>query len=520
MFDLGTFAKLIPTIASIVSEDSSIPNPQVFRKSFALGGVVAEGGEVVQEPGQTATKLKGPSHAKGGIDIDVPSGTVIFSKKLKGPDGRSMADRKLSRDKQLKKVQEALKDNKADTMHKKTAERSMQTLLMEELTDINTMMEAFSKSQQGGKRVKAETGYVVDPNPDSMFYGQSPAKNRRVMKGYKWDQPFDPYYFQKQVFPNDPSQWDNVVGPKTFAAMNSPEGKTALGNLQTEYTALNTPGEVGPNGIPAAPSNFLNQAAQNQAPIQENPISVNMEGAQITPTTPGTYFPAEASGYDVFSPEPDPMAGLTYDPTATEATAEQVDPTNTAGDIASIAGPVGKTLTTIFNRLGDKPTPNYYQNYGSQAIQANAQSIKGTNEARDIEMQRNNALVNALRLNRGGRSINTNNAYNVGVLTEAGRNANRISATYNRLLSDLMEKRGMLTSQQDRAIAEGKKYADTTDNQNRDAFATNLNKNIGDIATGIQHREQNQLRRQLGINNEASQGWAQLLDFYDQIINK
>lgn len=519
MFDFTTFASLIPQIASIVAEDTSIPNPQVFRKSFALGGIVAEGGEVVQEPGQEAKKLKGPSHAKGGIEIDAPSGTVIFSKKVKGPDGRSMADRKMSRDQQLKKIQNALRDNKADAIHKATAERSMQNIIMEEMSDINTMMEEFAKTQQKGKKIKAETGYVVDPSPDSSFYGESPAKKRKVWNGYKWDQPFDPYYFQKKAFPNDPSQWDNEVGPKTAAAMGTPEGQKILQNMAGEYTALNTPGEVGPNGIPMAPSNPLTQAVQNQPPAPVNPISVDTTGAQISPSMPGTQFPAEAANYDIFSPEPDPYAGLTYDPAAGDTQTTQVDGTeNTAGDIASIAGPVGKTLTTIFNRLGDRPTPNYYQNFGNEALQANTQSLKGTNEARDMEMQRNNALVNALRFNKTGRSINTARAYDVATLTEAGKNANRISATYNRVLSDLMSKRGMITNQQDRAIAEGQKYADTVDNQNRDAFATNIGKNIGDIATGVQHREQNQLRRKLGVTNEASQGISQLQDLLSQLL--
>ena len=119
-------------------------------------------------------------------------------------------------------------------------------------------------------------------------------------------------------------------------------------------------------------------------------------------------------------------------------------------------------------------------------------------------MQRNNALLNSLRLKSSGRSINTSRAYDIGTLTEAQKNAGRISSTYNAVLRDLVAKQGALSTRRDQVQAEGQKFADITDEQNRDAFATNIGQNMGDIAQGIQHKERNQLRRKLGITNEAS----------------
>ena len=218
MQSLDLLVNLIPQLAAITAGDNSIPNPTIFRRNFRKGGVVnqgnvnAEGEEVVEVPGAEAVQLKGASHAQGGMDLQVPPGTVIYSDKVKGPDGRSMAERKLSRDRLLEKFSMALKDNKADAIHKATAVRGMETLVMQELTDIATMQREFMKTQQTGGKVKAETGYVVPP--ESGFGGKVPRK-RKVLPGYEWNADFDPYYFQRAYFQDDQSQWDNKVGRLT-----------------------------------------------------------------------------------------------------------------------------------------------------------------------------------------------------------------------------------------------------------------------------------------------------------------
>ena len=77
--------------------------------SSAEGEIEAEGGEVIQTPqGDTAT-LQGPSHEEGGIPmstqgdpnaVNIPPGTQIFSDRVKGADGKTMAKRKELRDRE------------------------------------------------------------------------------------------------------------------------------------------------------------------------------------------------------------------------------------------------------------------------------------------------------------------------------------------------------------------------------------------------------------------------------------
>lgn len=76
---------------------------------FALGGTVPgeeveiEGGEAVELPNGKTQKVEGPNHENGGIDLFLPEGTEVFSKRIK-KDGVTMADRKMKRDRKIKKV--------------------------------------------------------------------------------------------------------------------------------------------------------------------------------------------------------------------------------------------------------------------------------------------------------------------------------------------------------------------------------------------------------------------------------
>ena len=515
--DLNTLATLLPTMASIVGKDDPIQNPHIMRRNYAQGGVVnAEGGEIMQVPGGPAQKLQGPDHSGGGVDVAVPGGTTFFSKRVKGPDGRTMAARKESRERLLAKLQKDLASNPTDVIHKAAAKRGFETAVMEELEDIAIMQNEFNKTQQKSKsKVKMVTG--GEPFPGSYFYGESPAKPRKVAKGYSWEQEFDPYFFQKAYFKDQPDQWDNVVGPNTTKAMATPEGQKLLQEMAEQYQTINTPGEVGPNGIPMARQNILHQ--QDPITAEVDPITVDMSSADINATMPGMYSPVEAASVLYVDPgTEDPYAGYSADPNAVPAPAGGATSDISAADIASVAGPIGKTLVTIGNRLGDRPTPNYYADYGTEALQLGRKTIEGAAAQRDLDLQSNNALVNALRRNRSGRSVNAARAYDVATLTQAGRNANRISASFRQALADATNRVGAMAANRDRMLAEGKKFADVTDTQNRDAFATNLGQNIGDITTGIQHREKNRLRRKLGITNEASAVWESLIELYNTMF--
>ena len=113
--------------------------------SFATGGVAgnkqinAEGGEVVETPDGLSQELVGPSHAEGGIDMTVPSGTEIYSDKLLGADGKTMAERKKAREKQISKIEKLLQKNPNDKALKKTLEKIKQNNDFLDKQDLSQM---------------------------------------------------------------------------------------------------------------------------------------------------------------------------------------------------------------------------------------------------------------------------------------------------------------------------------------------------------------------------------------------
>ena len=111
----------------------------------AAGGVVnnkninAEGGEVIETPGGQPQELQGPSHSQGGIDMQVPSGTEIYSDRLVGADGKTMAERKKLREKQISKIEKLLQKNPNDSALKKTLEKTKQNNDFLDKQDLSQM---------------------------------------------------------------------------------------------------------------------------------------------------------------------------------------------------------------------------------------------------------------------------------------------------------------------------------------------------------------------------------------------
>lgn len=118
-------------------------NPlMAFVKNYATGGNVpieAEGQEVVEEPNGNMYELQGASHEQGGIDMNVPEGSQIYSKRLKGMDGKTMADRKKFREQHLAKLQRLMELNPNDRMLKKTYEKTVRDFQKQEEEDLAYM---------------------------------------------------------------------------------------------------------------------------------------------------------------------------------------------------------------------------------------------------------------------------------------------------------------------------------------------------------------------------------------------
>jgi hypothetical protein len=145
--------------------DQLLADNTAVKKTFAYGGKVGskaievEGDEVLQFPGGGMAKAKGPTHEEGGIDVEVPAGTKIYSDRL-SIDGKSMQERKVARERALSRVQKALEKNPSDKINKNTYERVAINLALEEKEDM-----ALQKAAKAimGNPGEAAYGDEVDP---------------------------------------------------------------------------------------------------------------------------------------------------------------------------------------------------------------------------------------------------------------------------------------------------------------------------------------------------------------------
>lgn len=118
---------------------------------YATGGSVShrdievEGQEMYELPTGEVGMFSGPSHENGGIDVTVPVGTDIYSKRIKGPDGKSMANRKKERTSLEERITKKLTKNPGDALSKRTAERMFLGIDLQEEQDLQVMQAEFNK---------------------------------------------------------------------------------------------------------------------------------------------------------------------------------------------------------------------------------------------------------------------------------------------------------------------------------------------------------------------------------------
>lgn len=112
----------------------------------AMGGnadINVEGNEIVQQPGQMAMKVSGPSHEEGGVDMNVPVGTKIFSDRLE-IDGKSMQQRKAARERRLGKLNSTFDKHMPTNVARNTKNRMSSNIQAEEAQDMQ-LQEAANK---------------------------------------------------------------------------------------------------------------------------------------------------------------------------------------------------------------------------------------------------------------------------------------------------------------------------------------------------------------------------------------
>lgn len=160
------------------------PNKSIELKYMAYGGTVGtkpvniEGGEVVTDPYGNSVEAKGPSHANGGINLDLLEGSHVFSKQI-SRDGATMAEREKKRQSKVNSIEKKF-DGYEDPALKNAFKRTEYTTNVEKEQDLSIQdlvknaVELLGAKQPTSERETAAYGLNGnDPLADLLKLGSS-----------------------------------------------------------------------------------------------------------------------------------------------------------------------------------------------------------------------------------------------------------------------------------------------------------------------------------------------------------
>ena len=138
-------------------------NPDQLAMQQATGvPVEVEGGESLELPNGQGVNVEGPSHAQGGVGMEVPEGTKVYSDKLKVPGKNetfSTANKYLSS--KISKYEKVLDDPRATRLAKNTAKRMLDRLGKEQ-DSLFQIQQKINYNSTGTPSKFQEGGMAVD----------------------------------------------------------------------------------------------------------------------------------------------------------------------------------------------------------------------------------------------------------------------------------------------------------------------------------------------------------------------
>lgn len=424
--------------------------PKKFAAShsqFAFGGEVpveVEGDEAYQLPNGQVGMFQGPTHEEGGIDVDLPEGTDIYSDRI-AIDGKTMAQRKLIRENKIKRLENKLRKNPNDIILKNTLSRVSKLADIENEKDMQVQKSigaVHSNLSKNGNRKKAWTGLRVGESgpeiPDDILNLQ----NTMVSPVFDGNQEKGMFTNGTFVKPNPlsfvPQKWDSTQ-------------KKYVNNLEPDISEI--------DGIQLEPD------TKNFASTVVNP------NAHKISTKPGIGYKLKESLKSVSS-QPD-MGGVNFN-----------DIMGMSGNYLQAMLPYYETLN---NRATDQPNINPYKDFGKDTINE-LEGQKGyvkqlRNQAlSDLELSRTGAIK---RNRNSARSINTQRALDLTTDQVVNRQQADI---YDKSVSQMLgisNQVAQAKTQKDQMYMQGEMMRDENNRKDKDNHSKQLSRNLRDIGEMI-----------------------------------
>jgi len=390
---VGGLGNILPGLIPMLAMGGQVPNVPVE----------IEGNEVGQMPNGKVFEAKGPSHEEGGIDIELPEGTEMYSKRIK-VDGVSMANRKKKRKKKEVTLEELLSKNKTDALLNNTFKRTKAN--NKKVDEADRKIQEFVKAQ-------------LEPQPKQKYaLGTDIKKFGEELDLGMFENMFGKYKDFSQPF----------IAPKFDTSM--PKGKNDYG-----LPDLSTNPFLGDN-------NSFSGVEDKEGDSNSNLTSIlkNMN-------------PADILGY--------------------------------LGTGISTFGPMQNTKNM---RAGDTPNINPFLNFGNDALAALEQSKDAVNVQKDNAMSDINlSSASQTKRNRNSaRGINQMRAMDLATSMQDKNAKAAVNANTAKLLMSLFGQQAGLENQQDQMVMQGEQMRDANDRADRDAFFSQLSKDIANKGAGLQ----------------------------------
>jgi hypothetical protein len=274
--------------------------------------VEVEGKEHIQLPNGFSQEIQGASHANGGIALNLPEGSKVFSENLKDPQTKkSYAD--LAKKFETKKNYDMLNSKRGDAIQKSTAEMMIK-FKNNKLNDLFSMQEEDKMSGVHGLKPMMETMQNQQPMAK---YGM---KLPKAQSGYRQLNPEIKGKAKKVATPISDYNFIDEEGNKVYYGKETPgkPGKAAqkitkfMTNEQwKEYLKKETPEKKAARlkrqqGIPATP------ASEDYIYTEKEPAKKVEE--TITPETKTEYkteyiYEKPEIGFDLSIPLPGNVYG-------------------------------------------------------------------------------------------------------------------------------------------------------------------------------------------------------------------
>lgn len=465
-------------------DDEEEPVEEEYSSAeYAFGGRVpieVEGEEVIETPNGNVKKVLGPKHEQGGVPLNVKKGTNIYSDRLSF-DGKTMADRKIAREKRQNKLMSLLETDSHNNLTKNTVDRSIKAIQVEEAKDM-----AIQKIANKIYGTPGEAGY-----------------------GDKVGKPLSPFIAR----PSITEQYNNIMGFDADSYMRR------LGKFVPGYFNMSPQPDpdFDENGNVRKPATTTAASTAPQTPI--TPIGSNVgeigdytQGQGLfAPTTLFTPNPSQKEGdyfggnnwTSIASPDVNSMeyadaasAASTPDNTVVEDE-DTYNPLFTTGDYIGMAGNLFNAIAPIINTRNaakaTKPVINRFRGFGNKALRTNmaAQEYADAMRANAITDLATTTNTNVARNRAGARGINTMRALDIASGIEANKAKRGIDSTYSQQMLGLLGQEAQLENMQDQMEMRGQTVADAANDMNTDAYFTSMGQNLTNFGSNISNLGQN-----------------------------